>query len=139
MPYLNDFSTRWNFFVLLAPPKESNVTLTLRSLDSQRTVTVTILTHMINVNEIEKESKYELDLDDSIYDKTYYPSEKQIDQDEQPKEASTQMQHGQKKLKTEKARTSKKTTVIKKEVTLTWRCFNISNGIKRLSKTTNTN
>ena len=77
------------FFVLLAPPKESNVTLTLRSLDPQRTVTVTILTHMINVNESEKESKYELDLDDSIYDKTYYPSEKQIDQDEQPKEAST--------------------------------------------------
>ena len=45
------------------------------------------------------------DLDDSVYDKTYDPSEKQMDQDEQPTESSTQVEHGQKPTQNEKATT----------------------------------
>ena len=44
-------------------------------------------------------------MDDSVYGKTYDPSEKRMDQDEQPRESSTQVEHGQKPTQNEKATT----------------------------------
>ena len=62
---------------------------------------------LINGNESETEQEYESDLDDSVFDKTYDPTEKQMDQDKQPTESSTQLEHGQKSTQNEKATTSK--------------------------------
>ena len=60
---------------------------------------------LINRNESETESDNDSDFDDSVYDKTYDPSEKQMDQDEQPTESSTQVEHRQKPTRNEKATT----------------------------------
>ena len=88
---------------------------------------------LINGNESETEQEYESDLDDSVFDKTYDPTEKQMDQDKQPTESSTQLEHGQKSTQNEKAKRLKKDAVTKKEVT-TLKLSTVKTGSGRIQK-----